>query len=210
MFESKNYSGWIFGSAAQKTWTQTLPQGRRAHKEHFLNPIIQNNLHIKWLKHLIQDEAIPVYSVIVFSERCALKNVTISSLNVEVIKRNHVYKTVSKIDSNNSAVLTQNKILEIYNGLYPYSQTSMDVKQAHIDSIHNRIRQDNSKNRTISDNSCVEVRVETISEGEGDMVCPRCGASLVLRVAKKGQHAGDKFYGCSSYPKCKYTKTYNK
>ena len=35
-------------------------------------------------------------------------------------------------------------------------------------------------------------------------VCPRCGAELVLRTAKKGENAGRKFYGCSAFPKCKY------
>lgn len=32
-------------------------------------------------------------------------------------------------------------------------------------------------------------------------ICPRCGGALVLR---KGQNG--KFYGCSNYPKCKFTK----
>ena len=49
VFESKNYSGWIFGDEKNRTWTQALPQGqgRPALKEKFFNPIMQNNLHIK-------------------------------------------------------------------------------------------------------------------------------------------------------------------
>ena len=35
--------------------------------------------------------------------------------------------------------------------------------------------------------------------------CPRCGGELVLRTAKKGHNAGNQFYGCSNYPKCRYT-----
>jgi len=35
--------------------------------------------------------------------------------------------------------------------------------------------------------------------------CPRCGGELVLRTAKKGASVGNQFYGCSNYPKCKYT-----
>lgn len=34
-------------------------------------------------------------------------------------------------------------------------------------------------------------------------VCPKCGAQMVVRVAKQGQHAGHKFYACSNYPNCK-------
>jgi len=33
--------------------------------------------------------------------------------------------------------------------------------------------------------------------------CPRCGSIMVLRKAKKGSHAGEDFWGCSAYPKCK-------
>ncbi|MEN6422936.1 MAG: restriction endonuclease [Smithella sp.] len=40
-------------------------------------------------------------------------------------------------------------------------------------------------------------------------VCPKCGAKLVLRTAKKGQNAGEKFWGCSAFPKCKATKPYS-
>lgn len=36
--------------------------------------------------------------------------------------------------------------------------------------------------------------------------CPWCGFQLVLRTAHKGSHAGNNFYGCSNYPKCKFTK----
>lgn len=38
-----------------------------------------------------------------------------------------------------------------------------------------------------------------------DKKCPRCGAELILRTAKKGENAGKKFYGCSEFPKCRYT-----
>ena len=36
--------------------------------------------------------------------------------------------------------------------------------------------------------------------------CPRCGSGLVERTAKKGARAGSTFLGCSSFPKCRYTK----
>ena len=34
---------------------------------------------------------------------------------------------------------------------------------------------------------------------------PRCGGSLVQRVAKKGASAGTEFLGCSKFPQCRYT-----
>ena len=33
-------------------------------------------------------------------------------------------------------------------------------------------------------------------------ICPNCNIPLVLKTSKEG----NKFYGCSNYPKCKFTK----
>jgi len=38
--------------------------------------------------------------------------------------------------------------------------------------------------------------------------CPRCGGDLVLREARRGSHAGSRFWGCSRYPNCRYTEEY--
>ena len=35
-------------------------------------------------------------------------------------------------------------------------------------------------------------------------ICPRCGNRLVMRTAKRGSYQGNHFWGCSSYPKCRY------
>lgn len=39
--------------------------------------------------------------------------------------------------------------------------------------------------------------------------CPDCGAPMVVRVAKKGMHANEPFWGCSTYPKCKAIVAYS-
>jgi four helix bundle suffix protein len=36
--------------------------------------------------------------------------------------------------------------------------------------------------------------------------CPNCGRPMVLRTARKGQKAGQPFWGCSGYPDCKGTR----
>jgi restriction system protein len=33
--------------------------------------------------------------------------------------------------------------------------------------------------------------------------CPQCGASMVRRTARKGANAGNDFWGCSTYPRCR-------
>ena len=33
--------------------------------------------------------------------------------------------------------------------------------------------------------------------------CPKCGSEMILRTAKSGANAGNKFWGCSKYPNCR-------
>ena len=140
VFESKNYSGWIFGSEGQKNWYQTLPTGRgKSHKENFYNPIMQNRTHIKHLK-LLLGEQYSMKSIIVFSPRCTLKSVQLSSSDVCVIKRDSVADVVSDICNKMSvSVLSDSEIENLYDRLYPYTQVDSAVKNQHIANIRNTL-----------------------------------------------------------------------
>lgn len=35
------------------------------------------------------------------------------------------------------------------------------------------------------------------------VLCPRCGSDMVLRKARQGKYAGQRFWGCSRFPQCK-------
>ncbi len=37
-------------------------------------------------------------------------------------------------------------------------------------------------------------------------VCPACGSPMVRRTARRGDHAGSAFWGCSTFPKCRGTR----
>lgn len=37
--------------------------------------------------------------------------------------------------------------------------------------------------------------------------CPRCGAAMALRTARQGENVGNRFWGCSTFPKCRGTVT---
>ena len=36
--------------------------------------------------------------------------------------------------------------------------------------------------------------------------CEKCGANMVLRTGQTGARKGKKFWGCSNYPACRWTK----
>ncbi len=239
VIESKNYSGWIFGSEKSNTWTQTLRgNNRRVQKKHFYNPIMQNNTHIKWLKKIVGNN-IPVYSVIAFSKRCSLKDITVDSPNVKVINRPSIHETVKLLGNRSIQSLSKMDIERIYEILYPYTQTSEYEKLKHIENINtarhtskkatrtsgsemNRnAKEPSPNNETTKQQNAAKQEIkqepqepgpksdvpEQIIPQNNPKICVRCGAEMVLRTARKGEHAGEQFYGCSRFPKCRYKET---
>lgn len=144
VFESKNYGGWIFGDEKSAKWCQSLPasKGSKSQKEYFFNPINQNKGHISALKQLLEEKGInvPYWNVIVFSERCELKKMSITSQDISVVKRNEIHKAIKKINALSSPVVSNVDILRIYETLYPYSQVSDEVKTKHIADVTNRVK----------------------------------------------------------------------
>ncbi len=212
VFESKNYSGWIFGSEHQPKWYQTLPQGRgRSHKESFYNPIMQNRTHIRHLKVLV-GETIPMHSIITFSNRCTLKNVQISSSDIHVINRGDVMRVVAAISSNASTAISEDEIQGIYDRLYPYTQADAKVREKHIEDIERTVHCETDKPGAIpvpvqmTEEIPAEQTAVQPEQEATPLQCPRCGGALVLRTAKKGSNVGNRFYGCSNFPKCRYIR----
>ena len=194
VFESKNYSGWIFGTESQQYWTQTLPVGRGAQKNQFYNPILQNKGHLKWLQTFLDDRSLPFYSYIVFSDRCTLKNITLTSKEHYVMNRYNLLSAVQQNIAKTGVQLSQDKIDNLFEKLYPLTQIDEAEKITHIRNIRQNTQ--SSFSQTISATNVTPDIEKTI--------CPRCGGKLVMRIATKGEHQGKKFWGCSNYPKCRY------
>lgn len=66
----------------------------------------------------------------------------------------------------------------------------------------NKQLKDTPPRKTYSQKSAVNNSRETQSTPE----YPQCGNSMVKRTAKKGSNAGESFWGCTGYPKCKSTR----
>lgn len=47
-------------------------------------------------------------------------------------------------------------------------------------------------------------QLATHPQHQDGTTCPKCGNNLVLRTARIGSRAGQKFYGCSTFPACRY------
>ena len=219
VFESKNYSGWIFGDEKGQKWTMMLPNKE---KHSFYNPVKQNQTHIKWLQNYI-GENIPLFSIIVFSERCELKKITIVSQDVKVIKRDLTYAAVRDIWDKNEDRLSGEEVENLYIKLRNLTKVSKETKENHIQNIKDKYGDSGKKSERQEEpvktpenvvlepekNIIKEVEAEepNIEKAETDKICPRCGKKMVLRTAKKGENAGKQFWGCSGFPKCRYIES---
>ena len=212
VLESKNYSGWIFGTESQKYWTQTLPMGRKSHKEHFFNPILQNAVHLKWLIRYLGIDASLFYSYILFSRRCTLKSITLTTGEHQVMNRPKVLRAVRKNAKRAGKRLTPADIDAIYECLAPLTNVTEAQKQAHIARIERKktgmpsratpaaARPERAQEPIVASNTAQ-------ASSEAQEICPRCGGTLVLRQYSRGERAGQHFFGCSNYPKCRYTRS---
>lgn len=185
VIESKNYSGYIFGDEQNAQWTTTLYAGKdwkgknKIEKHHMYNPIWQNQTHIKFLKQYLKMD-MQMMSLIVFSERCQLKQITYHSPDVVVCQMDDLPHCIRKMWRKYPSILSESQIEAIYNTLLPLTHPGAEVKKRHIQDIKDKLND--------------------------PTVCPRCGGKLVLRTAKNGAYAGKQFYGCSNYPRCRYTR----
>ena len=222
IFESKNYKGWIFGSENHKIWTQSIKpsEKNKARKYRFLNPIIQNKLHLSCLEVLLTDEekALPLHSVIIFGNNCRLQKIQIISGEHAVIQMKEAVSYVSNICNHASSTVAESW-MPLYTRLYPMSQATDEVKQKHIDDINAEIqrvdvvdtlaREENYRLRSemeTIESTAYSMEEEATPVADNDGVCPRCGGKLVRRIARKGPNSGKAFIGCSDFPKCHFTK----
>ena len=132
VFESKNYSGWIFGNEDQLNWTQVLQNGD---KNKFYNPIRQNRTHIKALSEFLEKPISEFVSFIVFSERCALKKVPDDTEDIIIVRRPNMLRKLRVILKATPIKYTHDEIESIVNKLRPLTDKSSLEKQQHIDNI---------------------------------------------------------------------------
>jgi hypothetical protein len=197
IIETKNMKGWIFGKPSQKQWTQKI--FKQSFK--FQNPLHQNYKHIKTLESYLDVDPNSLHSVIIFIGDSTFKtempdNVTYARAGIEYIKsKRHEY--FSNTQALGQVIKIENLALE----------RGRATNKAHIAHIKEKKAQViNVKVTTAPVSNLVtskEPVTAIIKETEKKKACPKCGSLLTLRKAKRGKNRGNKFWGCTSYPKCK-------
>lgn len=164
VFESKNYSGWIFGTAEQQYWTQSLPNGE---KNRFYNPVLQNAAHIAALSEYLKIPRKEFFSYIVFSERCSLKKTPPNTPSVVILNRDALPAYLNKVLSALPPIYNPAVVESIANILYPLTVQDKETKAKHVETARA------AKERA-----------------QSSAVCPLCGGTLVKRRGRYGEFWG--------------------
>ena len=168
VIETKNYKGWIIGNEYDDNWKQVIYK----RKEKLHNPIKQNYGHIQALKEVLSEyNNLNFISIIAFTTKADLKVKT----KTDVVYTINLMKTIRKYTAE---CISDTDKETIYSRLKTLNVDSKENRTAHVQAIHNNIK---DKNEKINND-----------------ICPRCGGKLVIRNGKYGQ-----FKGCSNYPKCR-------
>ena len=148
-------------------------------KHTFINPIKQNWSHIYALKSLLSDYPnIKYHPIVVFSGNATLKSIESS---IPVIYSNKLNSTIRKLSFEKCLSIDElNKIQTI---LESSELKERNARKEHIKNIKQHVREKKIK--------------------MANLICPRCNGELKLRNGRNG-----KFYGCSNYPKCRFTMSY--
>ena len=147
-------------------------------KTTFRNPIKQNWGHIYALKEVLKDfKKINFIPIIIFAGSSDLKRVHVKT---DVIYPAELYSTILK--HRGFEQLSPPDIEKIYKYLSSISIIDRKSRKQHNRDIKTRLHNNN------------------FNTSRGG-ICPKCKGNLVLRSSQYGD-----FYGCSNYPKCKFTK----
>ena len=108
VFESKDYTGWIFGNGKQTQWTESYRGGK---KYRFYNPIKQNTKHVNTLKAIIGDKP-KYYSLIVFGNKASIKNVSYIPEKTYVLTTRRIREVLADLRKEPEC-LSNEEVLEI-------------------------------------------------------------------------------------------------
>lgn len=176
--ETKHMKGWIFGSERQAEWTQKIY--RKSYR--FQNPLRQNYKHVKALEAVLDIPAEHIHSVVVFVGDNRFK--TKMPANVT---RGPGY--VRYIRSFRTPVFTESKVQQIVQQITSTRLAQgWETNKQHVAQL---------QKRRVATAVCHEQAVNQ------PPACSKCGKTMILRTARKGTHAGQKFWGCSGFPNCR-------
>ncbi|RMD68992.1 MAG: nuclease [Bacteroidetes bacterium] len=182
--ETKNMRGWIFGGAKQKQWTQQIFKT----KHRFQNPLHQNFKHTKTLEQSLGLDPSKIFSVVVF-----VGDSTFKTEMPENVTQGIGY--IRFIKSKTTLILTESEVQQVIEQIEKGRlRPSLKTSREHAKHVRQIIAE--KAESSASNSPPITTKI-----------CPKCGSDMILRTSKKGANAGRKFWGCSTFPRCRVILT---
>ncbi len=134
LFESKNFTGRIYGKDLQKEWFQTVLTEKGLRKSRFFNPIMQNSAHKNALVKCIGND-LPIYPMVVFGKRSKLYTPLASERPQEIFT---ISKLRKRVKSHARGALSSAQIDMIYRQLFVFQESSKEKRLEHIHHIQTK------------------------------------------------------------------------
>ena len=192
-------------------------------KEGVYSPITQNQRHLEILKKVRMDSksnflmkaAFEHYfdqnykSLVVLANPKTVLNAKYAKKDVkeQIIRADQLISKIKEVCANcNESDMTGKEMLEIAQ----FFLTANKTERSDYARKYKEIAIEVEKKQREKAEEVVQKKKESIKSlvvqdnKEKSKKCPKCGNELILRTATKGANVGNKFYGCSSFPKCRY------
>lgn len=194
VIETKNMKGWIFGNPSHKRWTQQIY--RRKHQ--FQNPLHQNYGHVMTLKSLLGLADHQLHSIVYFIGDCSFK----TPIPENVLRRG----LITYIKRKTIPVLSSEEIGRIVDTIEQGRlAANWQTHKQHV--AHLKARHGTAPIIPVESNVTGRARKtaepDTIEASHAVPTCPKCGSTMILRTASRGENKGNPFWGCSGYPRCR-------
>lgn len=175
VIETKQRSGWIFGSEKQKEWTSVYYKKKYS----FQNPLFQNYRHIATLSDLLKIPKDKFISIIVFTGEYEFK----TEMPPNVMD---AHDLINYINSHKTNLLTNSDMHWI--------EEKLDKEQLgnsnHTDYIHNA--------NLAGEHHLKQRKFYWNESDKRTPFCPSCRTPMKIKYKGK-----NKFWGCPNFPKCK-------
>ena len=218
VIECKNLFGDIEISS-NGDFTRTITYGRHKKKEGMYSPITQNRRHMELIKQMrgaeknflvkgtFEKNFFHNYrSVVVLANPKTVLNARYAKKEVreQVIRADRLAEYIRKVDSERGSISCSEKEME---ALAQYFLKAHKPQAVDYTEKYRKMIEAESENKpeTAVKPDIPESQIEENQqkpEAE-NLLCPRCGAPMVKRIAKKGANTGNEFYGCSNFPRCR-------
>lgn len=206
-----------------------MGQGKFYRKEGFPSPVSQNERHLNILKEIrreyknnfvtqgLFDKLFPqtYRSIVVLANPKTILNDSKAPEEIRkvVIRLDQLVAYIKKIEDEDDSLKSSEK--DMHELLDSFIKCSKPIKSDYAKKyeemltalIANKAESQCEKHFEMPTPKVVEMPKEKAVSKDvktTEKICPKCGKPLVLRTAKKGENAGNQFWGCSGFPKCWY------